>query len=143
MSEQQLQGFDELSKKLSKLGATVGGKTLRSALNAATKPVITEAKASAPQGTEPHKTQKGRWVMPGFAARNIRKRSSLSKDKRTATVVIGVIKEALYALLYLELGTKHIPKRPWLVKSLETKKDEAIKKFGDELTKKIEKEAKK
>ena len=144
MSESyKIEGLNELSKQLSTLGPKVGSKFLRSALMSSALPVVKAAKADVPTGKKPHKTHKGRLVAPGFAARNIAKRSALSRDKRTAYVSIGVKREAHYAISFLELGTKYIAKRPWLVKALERNKGAVISRFKAILRKKIEQEAKK
>ncbi len=138
----ELEGFNELSKKLSALGEKVGSKYLRQSLMAAALPVVKAAKADVPKGNKEHKTYKGRLVGGGFAARNIAKRSSLSRDKRTAYVRIGVKREAYYAISFLELGTKYQPKRPWLTKALEQQQRAVIRRLGDRLRKKIEQVAK-
>ena len=149
----ELEGFNELSKKLSELGEKVGSKYLRQSLMAAALPVVKAAKADIPKGSTAHKlavgrksrkfkTYKGRLVAPGFASRNIARKSFLSRNKRTAFVLIGVKKEAFYALNFLELGTKNMPKRPWLTKALERQQRAVIRRLGDRLRKKIEQVAK-
>ena len=143
MSSFEVEGLKQLSKQLSTLGPKVGSKFLRSALMSAALPVVKSAKANVPIGNESHKTHKGRIVAPGFAARNVAKKSALSRDKRTAYVSIGVKREAFYAVNFLELGTKHIPKRPWLTKALQKEQFNVIRRFKATLKKKIEQEAKK
>lgn len=141
MSDSQLKGFDDLSKKLSSLGKNTGGKFLRSSLMSSSLDVVKDARANVPKGRFGHKTHKGRYVAPGFASRNIARRSSISKDKRTAFVSVGVKSEAYYAVQFLELGTKHIAKQPWLTKSLKRKRSSVITKLSTLLRRKIEKEA--
>lgn len=138
-----IEGLKELSKKLEKLGQIAGSKVFRQSAMLATKKVLEEAKRTVPQGKRFHKTHKGRIVAPGFASRNLARKSKLSKNKSTVRVLIGVKPEAYYALSFLELGTKHIPKQPWLVKALESKQNEVISEFKKRLKAKIEKEAKK
>ena len=121
-----IQGFKKLSKQLSALGPAVGGKALRSAATSAMLPALKEARQSAPVAAPPYyyggggkdpypkRTHKGRLVTPGFTQRNVRRRSRLSRDKRTVRVFLGVDSEAFYALQFIELGTSRQPKRPWL-----------------------------
>lgn len=139
---QYLDGADELSKKLKELGATVGGKALRSAAVSAMLPTLREAKQSIPKGTRAHKTYKGRIVAPGFASRQVRRKSSLSRDKTAATVRLGVTREAFYAVQFLERGTSTMRKQPWLVPAYNKTYKEVTKRFQDGLRKRIEKVAK-
>ncbi len=138
-----VEGIAELSKKLSAMGSVTGSKILRSSLMAAATPVVKSARANVPKGSKAHTTHKGRIVAPGFASRNLAKRSRLSKDKRTATVLIGVKREAYYAISFMELGTKYVQKRPWLTKALEAEKETVVKRFADRMRDKILKEARK
>ena len=119
----KVEGFKELSRKLSKMGEAAGGKALRSAVMSASLPALKAAKANAPVGNPPFesggdpypvKTHKGRLRLPGFAKRNVKRVSSLSRDKRTASARIGVASEAFYAINFIEFGTAKIKKRPWL-----------------------------
>ena len=152
MSSFEVEGLEKLSKQLTTLGPKLGSKFLRSALMAAATPVVKSAKANVPIGNEAHMTGRGkratpryqtRLVAPGFASRSVGKRSKLSRDKRTASVSIGVKGEAYYAVSFLELGTKYIPKQPWLTKALQKEQFNVIRKFSATLKKKIEQEAKK
>jgi len=139
----KIEGLRELSKQLSRLGKSTGSKVLRSAAMTATLPVVKAAKADIQKGSRAHKTHTGRLVAPGFASRNVARRSSLSRDKRTAYVSIGVKREAFYAVSFLELGTKYIQKRPWLTKALEREQKNVVSRFGKALKKKIDVEARK
>jgi len=143
VAKESIEGLKELSKQLSELGKSVGSKALRSAAMYAAKATLDDAKASIPKGKKPHKTYKGRLVAPGFASRNLIRRSKLSKDKRNVRVSIGVKKEAYYALSFIELGTKHIPKRPWLSKAFEKNKNEMVSRLKSRLKKNIEKAVRK
>ena len=102
-----LEGLDELSKKLATLGKAAG-KTLRSATLKATTPVVRKMRNKIPVGSKPHRTYKGRLVAPGFAKRSIRRSSSFRRG--VASVRIGVRKEALYAVNFIDQGI-HVTKR--------------------------------
>lgn len=138
----ELEGLNELSKQLSKLGSAAGGKALRSAAMRSTLPVVKTAKARAPIGGFPHFTHKGRLVGPGFLRRSVARKSRLSPDKRTATVLIGVRPEAFYGVQFLELGTSKIRKQPWLTDALESQQNTVVSLLSDILKKNIEKAAK-
>ena len=120
-------GFKKLSQQLSRLGAAAGGKALRNAANRSMLPALKAARLAAPVASPPYtyeghapvdpyprKTYKGRLVTPGFARRSVARRSFLSRDRKTATVIIGVKQEAFYALVFGEFGTSWQPARPWL-----------------------------
>jgi HK97 gp10 family phage protein len=106
-------GFRELSAQLSAMGASVGGKSLRSAAMSAALPVVRAIQAAAPEGDRMHRTYKGRLVSPGFLRRNIARKSFLSKDRTAAVVLIGPKSEAFYGK-FLEFGTSKIPRRPFI-----------------------------
>jgi len=134
-----LEGFQELSKKLSELGQGLGGKTLRQSAMNATTATVKKIKESLPVGEHPHKTHKGRLVAPGFASRSVARKSKLSTDKKTVYVYIGVKPEAFYAVAFLELGTRYIPANPVFTNTFEGDKDAILNRFSDQLKKKIEK----
>ncbi len=146
-----LEGFKELSKKLSSMGSAVGGKILRQSVGAAVTPVLKEARLNAPQGDRSHKTHKGRLVAPGFLSRSIKKKTFKSRDGRYASAVIGVKKEAFYGVQFVERGytptdrnkKKHSSVDPneWLTKSLESKRREVTNKLKQDMLKRILKAA--
>ena len=107
----EVEGMAELSRKLAKLGVEMGVKTLRSAAMATTTPVFKEMKAAIPVGKKAHKTHKGRLVAPGFAKRNVKRRSRVNKG--VVSVVIGVASEAFYAVQFVDPGTKKMTARRW------------------------------
>jgi hypothetical protein len=90
-----------------------------------------------------HRTYKGRLVSAGFAARNIRLIVVMSKDKQSAWALLGVRKEAFYALQFFELGTAFIPKEPWLLPAFFSSKDRSVQGVADVLRERIEKIARK
>lgn len=119
----EIEGFKELSRQLSKMGKAAGGKALRSTVMSAALPSVRAAQSAAPVGNPPFesggdpypvRSYKGSLRLPGFARRNIKRKSFLSRDKRTASVRVGVAPEAFYAVQFIELGTSKITKRPWL-----------------------------
>lgn len=109
-----LAGSADLIKKLALIGGLDDGKIIVSAVRAG----LTEAKKVAiqkiPKGTRSHRTYKGRIVAPGFASRNIKIIVQRRSDKKGATAMLGVAKEAYYAVQFVERGTKKMAKQPWL-----------------------------
>lgn len=141
MPPEPVKGLKELDRKLRELGAGLGGKTLRSATLQATLPAFNEAKARIPVNDRDYlkKTYKGRPVAPGFAKRNIARKSRLSSDKRTATAMIGVKPEAFYAVAFVEKGTSKMRRRPWLEPSFRRNRAAMVTRLGDRLRAKIDK----
>lgn len=137
-----LQGFKELNRKLKKLSQLDHGKVIRTATNAAAQPVVKRAKQLIPKGERAHKTYKGRLVAPGFSSRNVKKKGSLSRDKRRMTVSVGVEGEAYYAASFVELGTSKMPARPWLRPALRQSRSKSIDVFKTRVNKRIEQIAK-
>ena len=120
-------GFKKLSRQLSRLGAAAGGKALRNAANRSMLPALKAARLAAPVASPPYtyeghapvdpyprKTYKGRLVTPGFARRSVARRSFLSRDKKTASIIIGVRPEAFYAISFGEFGNSRQAAAPWL-----------------------------
>lgn len=137
--ENQLQGVKELAEKLKKLGASVGGKALRSAAGTAMNPVVKAARENAPVGKVAHRTHKGRLVAPGFLSRNVKKRTWKSKDGRIVRASVGVSSEAFYGVQFLEPGTKHIKKNNWLTRAFETNQNKVQANFKKALSRRISK----
>lgn len=109
-----LQGIRQLTEQLHALGEVATGKALRSAVRAGMKPALERAKQLIPVGVDTHRTYKGQLVLPGFAKRNIRVVVTVSRDKQKASALLGVRREAFYAINFVELGTASQPAQPWL-----------------------------
>jgi HK97 gp10 family phage protein len=96
------------------LRLAVQGRSLRLAVRSAIQPALERARTLMPVGVDAHRTYKGRLVQPGFARRSIRAVVSVSRDKKTASAILGVKAEAFYAAQFVELGTSKTPAKPWL-----------------------------
>lgn len=138
---EQVQGLRELQEKLKNFGPRLGGSILKRAAQQAMAPVLKEARATAPVGSEPHKTYKGRLVAPGFLSRNIKAKSVLSKDKSTAKAMVGPTREAFYGTAFVERGTSKMAAQPFLVPAFTAKKDEVTERFKVRMRAIIEREA--
>ena len=143
----ELIGLKELGAKLDKLSSKQSGQVLRKAANAAVKPVIAAARVNLiatadHKNFRPHKTYKGNPILtPGYAARHIGSKVSLSRDKRKVFAFIGVHREAFYATQFLELGTSRYAKEPWLVPALESTQSQTLTTFANAFKQHIEKVA--
>lgn len=138
-STSKIDGLDELKKKLDQLSRVVSNKAMRSAITAASYPVLAAAKATVPVGSVVHKTYKGRIVSPGFLRRSLNRRSYIHRDGSGASILIGVRKEAFYGLHFVELGTSKVPRRPWLVPALTQNSAVVVDAFRAKLKERLEK----
>ena len=134
----KLSGFRELDRKLAELSLQAQGKVLRASMRSAMTVAKKAATARAPVGKKLHKTYKGRLVAPGFAKRSLK----VGVGKTGLRAVMGVKAEAFYALQFVELGTKRMPKRPWFVPAFHDSQDKIIDMLGKQIAKRIEKIAK-
>lgn len=138
-----LEGVADLTAKLKALGSEFVGPTMRAVLRAAIKPAFEKANQTIPIGLEAHRTYKGRLVAPGFSKRSIRIVTRLDKNGTTASVALGVRKEAFYAVLFEELGTSKMAARPWLRPSLQSTQEQQQTILASKLRERIERIAKK
>lgn len=67
----------------------------------------------------------------------------MSKDKQSASALLGVRKEAFYALQFFELGTAHISRKPWLTPAFYQSRSASVKGIGEVMLKRIESIARK
>ncbi len=148
---QQLRGFRELSAALKALAPATGGSVLRTAARRAMIPVLNTAVATMPQGNPPYpqegrkavqpypkKTHKGKLTAPGFASRNMRIATSLSRDKTRVRAMVGPRSEAFYVTQFLEVGTSSHRRTPFLVPALEQNQQLVISTLRTELRKAME-----
>ena len=136
-----VEGAALLSRGLVALGNAAGGKALRAAATSAMLPTLRKAQATAPVGSVPHKTYKGRLVAPGFLKRSIRRVSKLSRDKQKVTVRLGVRNEAFYGVAFLEIGTSKMTARPWLVPAYNATYREVTQRLAAQLERNIKRAA--
>jgi HK97 gp10 family phage protein len=141
------EGIAELEKKLRELGdPKQQANTLRAAVRGPMREVMAQARVNisqvSPGDRGLHKTYRGRLVSRGFAARNIKMITKMSRDKQSASAILGVKTEAYYALQFHELGTSKLRARPWLVPAFEQSKDDAVRQIGAVLRARIERIAK-
>jgi HK97 gp10 family phage protein len=142
-----IEGVAALTRQLKELGdPKAQAATLRAAVRTPMRAVMAKAKANiasfSPGQTDIHRTYKGRMVGAGFAARSIRIKIQLSRDKEAAFAFLGVAPEAFYAVQFFELGTAHIAKQPWLVPAFESSQNAMVQGIATELRKRIERIAK-
>lgn len=140
----ELEGVAALVKKLEALASpSQQASVLRAAAGAGMRPALKRARETisevSPGRRALHRTYKGRIVSRGFAARSLKVVTRLSRDKTRAYALLGVGKEAYYAVLFQELGTAHIGRRPWLRPAFQQTQSEALAALADRLRKRVEK----
>ncbi len=147
----EIVGFKQLSKQLSAMGAAAGGKALRQAAFQSTLPALKAARARIPVGSPPYesgdpypvRSHKGTLRTPGFAQRNIARKSIISRDKRFVKIMIGVRPEAFYAVSFIEFGTSKMQAQPWLEPALRSSRSAVDQRLQLRLRKLIDKAARK
>lgn len=138
-----LEGVADLTKKLIDIAGVMAPKELRGTVKGAMEEAEHLARARIPQGTEPHKTYRGRLVSPGFAVSTLHVETYLNKRTGAAGAALGTSREAFYATLFVELGTVNTPAQPWLRPAFEESQDPMLRRVADELRRRVEKIAKK
>jgi len=143
-----VEGTRELTEKLRELASPKEqAATLRAAVSEPMRDVMRVARLNiariSPGKRQIHRTYRGRLVTAGFAARNLRMITRMSRDKQMAQSVLGVRKEAFYALQFFELGTAKIPRQPWLTPAFYQSRDRMLAKVGEAMRKRIERIARK
>jgi len=144
----ELEGYAELSKQLFDLANPKEGlAALKESVRVPMRLVLRKAQSNiaqiSPGKADIHRTYKGRMVGAGFAARSLKVEVRVSRDKKSASALLGVKREAFYAVQFFELGTAAIAKQPWLVPALESSKSEAVRAIGATMKKRIDKIARK
>ena len=135
----RVKGLDQLSKELRKLGPDIGKKVLRSATSAALTPTFKKIKASAPVGSVPHKTFKGRLVGAGFLSRSLKRSSRFLPRQGKAIAKIKILPEAFYGAFY-DVGVPgKFPKTGWFTGTFINDRRAIEKRFSDILSAKIKK----
>lgn len=137
-----LEGVADLTKKLIDIAGAMAPKELRGTVKGAIEEAEHLARARIPQGSEPHKTYRGRLVSPGFAVSTLHVETYINKKTGSAGAALGTSREAFYATLFVELGTVNTPAQPWLRPSFEESQDPMLRRIADELRRRVEKIAK-
>jgi hypothetical protein len=135
----QLEGVKELTASLNELGVKMAAKQLRGTVQSALEPAEHLARARMPQGTEPHKTYKGRLVSPGYAISTLHIETKIDKRTGSAVAMLGVGREAFYEVQFQELGTRFHAAQPWLVPSFVESQDAMLSAIGVELRDRVKK----
>jgi len=150
MANEHVEGAEVLKQALKELGDMKSSdwkSTLRAAVRVpmmrVRKQAIANLSAISPGKTPIHRTYLGREVTAGFAVRSVALVVKLFPAKGVVSAILGVKKEAFYALSFFELGTSTIPRHPWLAPALEASTDSSIKEVGEAMRRRINQIAKK
>lgn len=143
-------GAKEMEQLLRQLPQQLARQTLTAALREAAQPVLEEARRLAPVGTESkgrvrlRRSKKGKVSISHYGKLKPSLRIATVPASRTphsATVVVTVGK-AFWGM-FLEFGTRHMKKQPFLRPAFEARQREALNRLGQALGERIEKAAKK
>lgn len=111
----ELLGDDKLAKQLAYLAnGALTVEILRPTVKKAMEIAYDRAQALIPVSAEKHKSYLGHELPPGFAKASIRIITRQRSDKQAVTAVMGVRKEAYYAVQFVEVGTSKQQAQPWL-----------------------------
>lgn len=138
----RIEGTRELIRKLREYPDKTGS-VLRSATRDGMKPVQESAARRVPRGTKGHwYTSKGiavQYLPPGYAKAHILRATFLSRDKQSATTIVGPHKYAWYASKFVEFGipSRQYSAQPWLVPAFEANQQAAIDQVGKTIGKRI------
>lgn len=137
-----LEGVAELTAKLNEMGVTFAARELRGSVKDALEIAEHRARAGMPQGTEPHKTYRGRLVSPGYAISTLHIETGVNKRTGSAFAALGVGREAFYEVQFQELGTAFHAAQPWLVPAFEGSGNEMLETLRGSMLQRVEKLAK-
>lgn len=138
----QLEGVKDLTDKLIELKGAAAATQLRGVAKKAIEEAEHVARARIPRGTVPHITYRGRLVSPGYAVSTLRVETRINKRTGSAEAMLGVGREAFYAVLFVELGTARMQAQPWLRPAFEESEDKMLRVMADDLRKRVERIAK-
>lgn len=150
MALTHIRGASEMEALLRQLPAALAKQVLTAALRDAAKPILEEARALAPVGTESkgrvrlRTSKRGTVSISNYGKLKPSLRIAALPERLTphsATVVVTVGK-AFWGM-FVEFGTRFMPARPFLRPAFEAKKVEALNRLGKALGARIEKAAKK
>lgn len=115
----QLLGDDKLAQQLAYLAnGALTVSILRPTVKKAMEIAYDRAQALIPTSAEKHKSYLGHELPPGFAKASIRIITRQRSDKQAVTAIMGVRKEAYYAVQFVEIGTAKQQAQPWLRPSM-------------------------
>lgn len=142
--------FEGSSEAIAKFAALTDRREQRTVLKASVREPMKDVMKKAlinisrfsPGAKAMHKTYRGRLVAAGFAARSVRMITVIDKASTSARAILGVRKEAFYALQFWELGTAYLKAVPWLQPAFYSSKEDSVRKVGQVMLERIERIAK-
>lgn len=148
MARTEIEGMEELSRKISALSRDMDPKIVGRALRAAMKPMLDTARANAPTGKrQTHRVSSkgsgtGRLVGRGFLKRNIKLKKLRRKDKSRTAYGLWSQGDAWYGRLVetgYQAGDTTVPGRPWLGPAYARHANSTVDAFGREMIKRFNK----
>ena len=135
----KLTGFEQLSRVLNDLPVNVEKRVIQNATTSALREAAKEIRKSAPVGDDDNQSPASKKY--GRLKRNIKVIRLRRNDKgaRSARIHTG---RAFWGV-FLELGTRYIPARPWFGPAFERSQERVLEKLKEKLTDGIIKEVNK
>ena len=133
-----LEGVAELTAQLNQLSAKTAARELLGIAKESLQIAEHKARATMPQGEQPHKTYRGRLVSGGYALTTLHIETKLNKRTGSAVATLGVGREAFYAVQFVELGTARKAARPWLRPALEDSEGAMLARMKAALKERVE-----
>jgi len=149
-TEIEVEGLEELEKRLLAISADMAGKNVRNSLMKAGKVVFDDMKANVKTGnvTRKVKTDKGGTVTisPGFLKSRIKRRSRLNrtgqargfKGDSIVSVSIGVYKVPYVAAVEYGAANRGVRAQPFIRRALENNVDQVISTFKADLKRRLD-----
>jgi len=138
-----LEGVAALTKQLNELSSLEEGRALKRAARVGIKQTFLRSESLITVGTRAFRTYRGLLVAPGFAKASLRIISTINREKNIASGILGVRKEAYYAVSFLERGTRKMPAQPWIRRALSEARTQSEEAFRDSIKDAVEKAARK
>lgn len=136
----QMTGFKELNDVLKQLPKELAQQAVRGALRKAAVPILEEARRLAPFGHEAkgrvrvRRTKGGKVRIANYGKlRGELKIISLPNKNAQAGTSVAISVGKAYWGMFLEFGTRHMSKRPFLRPALEMKAEQALAVLRNEL----------
>lgn len=150
MSTVRITGAKEMEAALRQLPDYIAKKVVVSALKEAAQPILDEARARAPVGQESkgrvrlRRSKKGKVTISNYGKLKLDLKIVTVPAKLTAySATVAVTVGKAFWGMFLEFGTRHQRKTPFLRPAFEAKKMEALNRLGQALGRGIEQAAEK
>lgn len=133
----EVEGFDELSRKLEKLPAKVFNKTIQSATTSAIREGAKQIRKDAPRGKYVTSVQKKYGYKKLHKSIGVKRLKPQKKYERAASIHTG----NAFWVRFIEFGTRYLPAKPFFAKAFRNSEQAILQKLEQKIGDAIEKEA--